>query len=187
MSDGDAIMNTEIKDSLMNLADFLEETHEPLVFTLHLRIQGNLGYGFSMLGLVCQAHYHFTRKGRWIFSNPNVRELPDYETGGEITDRYLPKTVVEYFGFRDDVGSFNVADLNPKIRRSMYKNRKFDTSSLYEIGLEYRRQGKRIAADVIREMPASLLAARDCDGPPTTLNRSAQRRLYELIANRRNR
>ncbi len=180
-------MDTEIKDRLMDLADFLEETHEPLAFTLHLQIRGHLGYGFSMLGLVCQAHSYFTRKGRWIISNPDVPELPDYKTGDEISDRYLPKSVVTYFGFRDGVGTFNVADLSPKVRRSMYRSRKFERSSLYEIGLEYRRQGKRIAANVIKEMPASLLAAGDNDESPPTLDPSARRRLYDLITNRRNR
>lgn len=180
-------MDSEIKGRLMRLADFLEDSHEPLVFTFHLQTRGSLGYGFSMLGLVCQAHYYFTRNGRWIVSNPNAPELPDYQTEGEITDRYLPKSVVKYFGFRDDIASFDVADLSPRILRWMYKSRRYETLSLYEIGLEYRGRAKRIAANVVREIPPSLLADGDGDGRPPTLDRSAQRRLYELIANRRNR
>lgn len=73
----------------------------------------------------------------------------------------MPQPVIDYFGFRDGMGTFNLSDLSPGVRRLMYKRRKTDVYSLYEIGLEYRKRGKHIAADVIREMPASLLAVDD--------------------------
>ena len=150
-------MDDERAERLQDLAQYIARTPEPLVFTTYLQIRGRLGYGFSMLGLVCAAHQYLTNEGRWIVSNRDVPEIPDYKSGNEITDRYLPRSVIEYFGFRDEVASFHMRDVSVDVKRTMRKTKRTETSSLYRVGLDYPKRGKEIASKIIREMPPTLI------------------------------
>lgn len=153
-------MDTQQKDRLEALARFIETTREPLTSSvwLHTRpYRPGIDYGFSILGLVCLAHQSLTRNGQWILSNPNAPELPDYLSEGEFTDRLLPKSVVEYFGFRDNAGSFYAGELPAELKRRMYRTKKTATSSLFAVGLEYPKRRREIASGVIKAMPPSLL------------------------------
>ena len=144
-------------ERLRDLAWRIARTREPLVFTTYLQIRGRLGYGFSMLGLICSAHQYLTNnEGRWIISNRDVPEIPDYKVGNEITDRYLPRAVIEYFGFRDEVASFHMRDVSIDVKRMMRKTKRTETSSLYRVGLDYPKRGKEIASKIILEMPPTL-------------------------------
>lgn len=149
-------MDVERAERLEELSQYIAHTTEPLVFTIYLQTRGRLGYGFSMLGLVCAAHQYLTNEGRWIVSNRDVPELPDYMSGNEITDRYLPKSVIEYFGFRDEVASFDMRQVPGDVKRMMRKTKKTETSSLYMVGLDYPKRGKDIASKIIRGMPSTL-------------------------------
>ena len=108
-------MSTETQtEKLHSLAKYIRYTYLPLIFTTHLKVTGKMGYGYSMLGLICNAHRDFTQEGRWITtdSDPNV---PIYLTkDNDRSDRYLPKQVMEYFGFRTDTCGFDVAELTNK-------------------------------------------------------------------------
>ena len=153
-------MNKQQKNRLEALAKFIETTAEPVTSSLWLHtrpFRPGVEYGFSILGLVCLAHQALTGNGRWILSNPNAPELPDYLSEGEYTDRLLPKSVVEYFGFRDKAGSFYAGDLPAAIQRSMNRTKKTDTTSLFEIGLQYPKRRREIVAAVMRAAPPSLL------------------------------
>ncbi|MDE2785412.1 MAG: hypothetical protein OXL37_01975 [Chloroflexota bacterium] len=153
-------MNDQQKERLKALAEFIETTRHPLTsgIWLHTRpYRPGIEYGFSILGLVCLAHEALTGNGRWILSNPNAPELPDYLSEGEFTDRLLPESVVEYFGFRDNAGSFHAGDLPAELKRRMYRTKKTATSSLFAVGLEYPKRRREIATGVIRAMPPSLL------------------------------
>ena len=90
-------------------------------------------------------------------------ERPDYLTDGEMDDTYLPKPVVDYFGFRDKVGSFFPAELSQDVKRLLNRTKKSGRFSLYGIGRNYRKRGREIAVKVIRAMPPSLLKS---DEPP---------------------
>ena len=149
-------MDDERAERLQDLAHYIAHTSEPLVFTTYLQIRGRLGYGFSMLGLVCAAHQYLTNEGRWIVSNRDVPELPDYMSGNEITDRYLPRSVIEYFGFRDEVASFYMGDVSVDVKRMMRKTKRTETSSLYRVGLDYPKRGKEIVSKIIRDTPPTL-------------------------------
>ena len=153
-------MDVQQKYRLEELAEFIETTREPLTSSLWLHTRPyrpGIEYGFSILGLVCLAHQALTGNGQWILSNPNTPELPDYYSEGEFTDRLLPKSVIEYFGFRDNVGSFHAGELPAGLKRRMYRTKKTATSSLFVVGLEYPKRRREIASGVIMAMPPSLV------------------------------
>ena len=160
-------MNDQVKERLEKLADFIDATEyaHPLSSGRYLwwRSHSPLGYGFSVLGLICQAHKAMTGNGRWTISAPQSPELPDYLTDGEMDDTYLPQPVVDYFGFRDKAGSFSPAELPQDVKRLLNRTRKSGRFSLRGIGMEYRKRGREIAVKVIRAMPPSLLKS---DEPP---------------------
>ena len=151
-------MDDRTKRRLGKLAAFIEATEHnyPLSQLRPLHWSRQPGCGFSVLGLVCLAHQNLTGNGRWIVSRI-APELPDYLVAGEKDDTYLPQPVVEYFGFRDNVGSFSVADLPQDVKRLMYRTKKTGRFSLYHVGMAYRKRGREIAVKVIRAMPPSLL------------------------------
>lgn len=160
-------MNDQVKERLEKLAAFIDATEytHPLSsgYPLWWCSHSPPGYGFSVLGLICQAHKAMTGNGRWTISAPQSPELPDYLTDGEMDDTYLPKPVVDYFGFRDKVGSFFPAELPQDVKRLLNRTKKSGRFSLYGIGMEYRKRGREIAVKVIRAMPPSLLKS---DEPP---------------------
>ncbi len=151
-------MDDQTKVRLEKLAALIEATEHthPLSQGYPLQWRGRPWYGFSVLGLVCLAHQNLTGNGRWIVSRV-APELPDYLVDGEKEQTFLPQPVVEYFGFRDNVGSFLVADLPQDVKRLMYRTAKSGSSSLYSVGRTYRKRGREIAVKVIRAMPPSLL------------------------------
>ena len=147
-------------DRLLALSEFIADTWHPLTNLQYLRVRPGVPYlrpGFSVLGLVCLAHHRLTRTGVWVITNPGARETADYQAEGEHSDIFLPTAVVEYFGFRDGIGSFHVGELPADIKRLMHRARRTDTSSLLEIGLVYRKRPREIAGAVVRAMPPSLL------------------------------
>lgn len=153
-------MNTQQKGRLEALAKYIETTPEPVSSSLWLHTRPcrtGVEHGFSILGLVCLAHQSLTGNGQWVLSNPNAPELPDYLSEGEYTDRLLPKSVIEYFGFRDKAGSFYAGDLPSTVKCRMYRTKKTDATSLFEIGLRYPKRRREIAVAVIRAAPPSLL------------------------------
>lgn len=160
-------MDDQAKERLEKLAAFIEATEYtyPLSsgYPLWWRSHSPPGYGFSVLGLICQAHQKMTGNGRWTISAPQSPELPDYLTDGEMDDTHLPKPVVDYFGFRDKVGSFSPAELPQDVKRLLNRTRKSGRFSLYGIGMRYPKRGREIAIKVIRAMPPSLLKS---DEPP---------------------
>ena len=103
--------------------------------------------------------------GRWILSNRNVPEIPDFLSGGGMEDDRLPKAVVDYFGLRDQIGSFYVGELPQDVKNLMRRTRKTEGFTLHGIGFSYPKNGKDIAARIIRAMPSSLLKP-DLDDPP---------------------
>ena len=163
-------MNDQVKERLEKLADFIDATEyaHPLSSGRYLwwRSHSPLGYGFSVLGLICQAHKAMTGNGRWTISAPQSPELPDYLTDGEMDDTYLPKPVVDYFGFRDKAGSFSPAELPQDVKRLLYHTKKSGRFSLYGIGMRYPKRGREIAVKVIRAMPPSLLKSDEPPQPP---------------------
>ena len=150
---GGMVMDPERKARLETLSKFIADNQAYLTSCVFLQTRGSLGYGYSILGLVCEAHRQLTGNGRWV-SSRNEPGLPDYLTEGELTDRLLPRSVVEYFEFRDKEGSFCVDELPTDVKRLM---RKTAASSLYRVGLEYPKIRGKIVAEVIGAMPASLL------------------------------
>ena len=162
-------MKNQTKLRLEALAEFIESTQlvlSPVAW--HLAFRGYPGYGYSVLGLVCAAHEHLTGNGRWIYSNPAVKELPDYESEREITDMYLPRSVIDYFGLRDKVGSFGVGELPQDVKRLMYRTTKTERSSLLAIGGMYPKRAREIVVKVIRAMPPSFIKTEPSKPLPTT-------------------
>ena len=161
-------MNDQVKERLEKLAAFIDATKydHPLSSGCYLWWRSHSPpwwYGFSVLGLICQAHKAMTGNGRWTISAPQSPELPDYLTDGEMDDTYLPQPVVDYFGFRDKAGSFSPAELPQDVKRLLNRTRKSGRFSLRGIGMRYPKRGREIAVKVIRAMPPSLLKS---DEPP---------------------
>ncbi len=153
-------MDVPTKDRLQFLADFISGTWHPLTNLQYLYLRPGWLYakhGYSVLGLVCLVHQELTGNGEWIITKPDGREVPDYLSEGEYSDICLPTAVVEYFGFRDSIGSFYVGELPREIKRLMYRTRRTEWSSLFDVGVTYRKRGREIAAAVVESMPPSLL------------------------------
>jgi len=159
-------MNDQVKERLEKLAAFIDATEytHPLSSGYPLWQRSQPGEGFSVLGLICQAHKAITGNGRWTTASaPHAPDLPDYLTDGEMDGTHLPKPVVDYFGFRDKAGSFSPAELPQDVKRLLYRTKKSGRFSLYGIGMRYPKRGREIAVKVIRAMPPSLLKS---DEPP---------------------
>ena len=150
-------MDAQIRDRLERLANYIQQTKAPLSISQTLMYRGRTKPGYNILGLICEAYRRFTGNGQWIISNPNAPEIPDFRVSGDMEDYRLPQVVADYFGFRDQVGSFYVGDLPQSVKTMMRRTRKTSTFTLQEIGLDYERNGKEIASRVIRAMPSSLL------------------------------
>ena len=153
-------MDRPTKDRLLALAGFISGTWHPLTSMQYLYLRPAWLYakhGYSVLGLVCLAHQELTGNGQWVITNPDGREVPDYLSEGEHSDRYLPTAVVEYFGFRDGIGGFYVGELPREVKRLMYRTRRTGWSSLFDIGVQYSKRRREIAAEVVLAMPPSLL------------------------------
>ena len=71
-------------------------------------------------------------------------------------EKVLPSAVVEYFGLRDNTGTFDVSELPQSVKNRMNRTGKTKKSSLLEIGMTYRNDGKEIAARIIESLPRSL-------------------------------
>ena len=141
---------------LHQLADFLEETNFQLSQTQHyLRYIDDYGSGFSVLGLICEAYKTFTQDGEWRRSQ-RAPEAPYFLCGGEMEDKCLPTSVVAYFGLRNRTGSFEIEDLPQQVKNMMRTPRR-GSYSLFEVGRDHWKTGKRIAAQIIRATPRSLL------------------------------
>ena len=125
-----------------------------------------MGYGYSMLGLICEAHRAFTKEGNWA-RDQEYPDIPLYLTkDGAKSDRYLPKLVMEYFGFSSDTCLFDVADLSNKTTKLMYKLKDKTEYSLYALGLEYitrHNKAQQIAFEILNEFPKSLFVPIDND------------------------
>ena len=162
LKDQNAAVVNQTKERLEALAEFITTTTLKLPrVSIYLRYEDYRDGGYSMLGLVCEAYAWFTGNGRWRRSA--APKVPDFVSDGEVTDRFLPLSVVAYFGLRDNLGSFFVGQLPQGVKELMYKTRKTASSSLYDIGLTYPHKGKEIAVEVLRAMPSSLLKRDDAE------------------------
>ena len=148
-------MNIDTKDRLLKLAEIIRSDSPPVnSYTPYLRNEHGKDGGPSMLGLICEAYRKLTGKGLWTRSNE--RTIPDFQAGGEKKDKVLPAAVVEYFGLRDNIGTFYVGELPQSVKNLMNQTLKTEESSLLEIGRTYRNNGKEIAARIIESLPTSL-------------------------------
>ena len=150
-------MDAVIRGRLQRLAGYIQGSQADLTMTPYLVHRGQPYPGYNILGLICDAYQSFTGDGRWMLSRRDVPELPDFVAGGDMEDQRLPKSVADYFGFRDQIGSFYVGELTQDVKNKMRHTRKTEGFALRDVSFYYRRNGKEIAARIIRAMPSSLL------------------------------
>lgn len=112
--------------------------------------------GISILGLICQAHEVATQDGGWMDLGESTLYYMVKSTREKET-HYLPGAVVSFFGLRDREGSFDMQEISPGLKRQMRGPVRAGTFSLRGIGIQYAGSARHIAAEVIREMPPSLI------------------------------